>query len=160
MHCVIHSLTNSLTNSLTLSLKPLSKVLIIQIFLPVIWILQTLLVITPPLFPASCSIISSSTNSSILIDSTPSISVCSTYSTWTRSTGFFHFLIFHELKKNTMVRYTLIHFQSIEICHNWEALASSPLYQIHFPFFKCQDEASTMPGIYLKCSKNICDKPA
>ena len=43
-------------------------------------------------------------------------------------------------------------------CHVWGVFANSPINKIYFPFFYLQDEASTMPGIYLQCPKNIFDK--
>ena len=43
-------------------------------------------------------------------------------------------------------------------CHVWGVFANSPINKIYFPFFYLQDEASTMPAIYLKCPKNIFDK--
>ena len=43
-------------------------------------------------------------------------------------------------------------------CHVWGVFANSPLNKIYFPFSYLQDEASTMPGIYLKCTKHIFDK--
>ena len=38
-----------------------------------------------------------------------------TYSTQTSSAGIFNFVLFHQLK-NTMIQYTLVHIESIEIC--------------------------------------------